>query len=45
MKKNIFLNGLKVLITLGLLLSLAGPSAVQARIPIDGSAQSCIRWI
>jgi VCBS repeat-containing protein len=40
MNKNIYLKSLQVLITLGVLLSLAGPSAVQARIPIDGAAQS-----
>jgi hypothetical protein len=40
MHKNTLLNGLKVLVTIGLLLGLAGPTAVQARIPIEGSTQS-----
>ena len=40
MNKKILLNGLKILVTIGMLLGLAGPVAVQARIPIDGSAQS-----
>ena len=37
MNKNFFLNSLKALATIGLLLSLAVPSAVQARIPVDVS--------
>ena len=38
-KKNL-LNGLKIMVTIGMLLGLAGPVAVQARSPIDGAAQS-----
>ena len=40
MNKKLFLNSLKVLVTIGMLLGLAVPSAVQARIPIDGPTQS-----
>ena len=40
MNKRIFLNGLKVLVTIGMLFGLTVPSAVQARIPIDISTQS-----